>query len=484
MDKFGMRAGKLSMAACAALTAIVGVPAANASPPPGAISAPTAAVQRDIAAYAQAYGVSAQEALRRLHIQEAAGVLNARLSEDEVATFAGLYIAHTPRMRVVARFTHDAERTLARHVGKGTLADVAQAQGAEVPLARLVAAQTAAYESVRASGVPVSGSINLEDNRAEIYVEAKNVSRASETVAAAVSTNLAAERVKVVTVAQLPKDEANLYGGLEIVGGGAVSTTGFTVRRDSDGRMGVTAAGHAPNSGTVRTTSGSVATTFEAERAPSGPYDIQWHSASGHNLTNSVQDNTNGATRPITSIRLRANQVVGSSVCKYGRTTGYTCGTINTTSLCNNGSCTYVRVSGGSVNLSEGGDSGGPWFFGNTAFGTHCIGMGNDAGYMPVDYINQGLGVSVHTGTSPGPGVSFYLDCDHGAFWRTLDVGSYVVQSADNLISSIKVPAGYRVTLFDANNLTGPSTTKTADDGCLVDDGWNDRVSSLRIERI
>jgi hypothetical protein len=174
---------------------------------------------------------------------------------------------------------------------------------------------------------------------------------------------------------------------------------------------------------------------------------------------------------------------VGSSVCKYGHTTGYTCGTIDTTSLCNNGSCTYVRVSGGSVNLSEGGDSGGPWFFGNTAYGTHCIGMGNDAGYMPVDYINQGLGVSVYTGTSQGSGVSFYGDCGYGAFWKTLDVGDYVVQSADNMISSITVPAGYRVTLFDANNHTGPSITKTADDLCLLDDGWNDRASSLRIER-
>lgn len=484
MNKFGMRAGTLSIAACAALTAIVGVPSANASPPPTDTSAPTTAVQRDIDAYAQAYGVSAQEALRRLQIQEAAGVLNARLIEDEVATFAGLYIEHTPQLRVVARFTRDAERTLAHHVGKGTLASVAQAQSAEVPLAQLVAEQAAAYESVRASGIPVSGSINLKDNRAEIHVESKDYSRASDVVAAADPAGLAAERVKVVTVAQLPQDEANIYGGLEIVGGGAVSTTGFTVRRDSDGKMGVTAAGHAPNSGTVRTTSGNVATTFEAERAPSGPYDIQWHSAAGHNFTNSVQDNTNGATRPITSTRLRANQAVGSSVCKYGRTTGYTCGTIDTTSLCNNGSCTYVRVSGGSVNLSEGGDSGGPWFFGNTAYGTHCIGMGNDAGYMPVDYINQGLGVSVYTGAAPGSGVSFYGDCDYGAFWRTLDVGDYVVQSADNMISSIRVPAGYRVILFDANNHTGPSLTRTADDGCLVDDGWNDRVSSLRIERI
>lgn len=63
-------------------------------------------------------------------------------------------------------------------------------------------------------------------------------------------------------------------------------------------------------------------------------------------------------------------------------------------------------------------------------------------------------------------------------------MGSYIVQSADNLISSLRVPAGYRAILFDANNHTGPSITKTADDAFLVEDGWNDRVSSTRIERV
>jgi hypothetical protein len=290
MYKFGRSAGMLSMATCVALTAIAGTPAATASPPPTTTTTPTPALQRDIDAYAQTYKVSTEEAFRRLQIQEAAGVLNARLSEDEAATFAGLYIENIPRMRVVARFTSDAERTLTRYVDQGALAEITQAQDAEVPLAQLVAEQAAAYDSVRASGIPVSGSINLEDNRAEIYVEAKNFSRASEAVAA--------ERVKVVMVAQLPKDEANVYGGLEIVGGGAVSTTGFTVRRDSDGKMGVTAAGHAPNAGTVRTTSGNVATTFEAERAPSGPYDIQWHSAAGHNFTNSCRTTPTGPPDP------------------------------------------------------------------------------------------------------------------------------------------------------------------------------------------
>ncbi len=467
------------------------VPATPPAPAAAAAgAAATQATQRDIAAYARTHDVSTTEALRRLRVQEAAGDLGARLADAEAGTFAGLWIEHAPRFRVVVRFTQDAQGTLARYVGTGALAGVAEARSAQVPLARLVAEQEAAYDRVRAAGVPASGSVDLQHNRAEVHVTAAGRTTALAALDAVPTTrsSRASGRVDVVTVTALPRPEAAVHGGLEIVGGGAVSTTGFTVRRASDGKLGVTAAGHAPNTGTVQTSSGGAATVFEAERAPSGPYDIQWHSSPGNTLSNVVRDSTSGTTRPITSVRLRASQAVGSSVCKFGRTTGYTCGTIDSTTLCNNGSCTYVRVAGRGVNLSEGGDSGGPWFYGDTAYGTHCIGMGDDSGYMPVDYISQGLGVSVvttgSTGTPPpAAGVALYRDCSYGSLWRTLGVGSYVVQSANHALSSLRVPAGYRVTLYDGADLTGASITRTADDPCLVDDGWNDRVSSLRVER-
>jgi hypothetical protein len=72
-------------------------------------------------------------------------------------------------------------------------------------------------------------------------------------------------------------------------------------------------------------------------------------------------------------------------------------GTISTTSYCASGACTWVRVAGNGTNLSEGGDSGGPWFSGNTAYGSHTYGIGNDSAYMPVNYFS---GISVTIATS------------------------------------------------------------------------------------
>jgi hypothetical protein len=51
----------------------------------------------------------------------------------------------------------------------------------------------------------------------------------------------------------------------------------------------------------------------------------------------------------------------------------------------------------------------------------------------------------------------------------------------DDEISSLKVQSGYKVTLYWDDNFTGTTLVKTGDDDCLVDDGWNDKVTSLVI---
>jgi hypothetical protein len=48
-------------------------------------------------------------------------------------------------------------------------------------------------------------------------------------------------------------------------------------------------------------------------------------------------------------------------------------------------------------------------------------------------------------------------------------------------VSSIKVQNGYKATLYWDDNYGGSTLVKTADDACLVDDGWNDKVSSIVI---
>lgn len=145
---------------------------ALASPSP-VVSLPVddAGVLADAAAYAQTYGVSQVEAARGLRLQDEIGALNAALERTEAATFAGLWIEHTPRYRVVARFTRDWERTLSRHVSGTPLATMAEARPANYTLAML----ETDIEVVAAalSGGPFTASVNVRENRIDIEADTR-----------------------------------------------------------------------------------------------------------------------------------------------------------------------------------------------------------------------------------------------------------------------------------------------------------------------
>jgi hypothetical protein len=333
-------------------------------------------IQQDAEFYATRYRVSLQEGARQLQLQEAVDALNARLTEEQAATFAGLTIEHSPEFHVVARFTRKGEETIRPYLSPA-LAEVVRVEPARFTLQQLERRLEASYHRVRASGIPAAGAVDVRANRAEVHVL-----RGRSAAARAV---LAEGDAAVVEVDQLPQEEVAMYGGLAL----STCTSGFTVR-NSAGTRGVSTSGHCGSSQTLL----GVALTFLGE-SYSGSYDIQWHNAAGHTYPNTIK--VSSSTRSITGTRSRGSQTVGSQVCKQGKTTGYTCGTISTTSYCASGACTWVRVAGNGTNLSEGGDSGGPWFSGNTAYGSHTYGIGDDSAYMPVDYFS---GISVTIATS------------------------------------------------------------------------------------
>jgi chitinase len=92
-----------------------------------------------------------------------------------------------------------------------------------------------------------------------------------------------------------------------------------------------------------------------------------------------------------------------------------------------------------------------------------------------------------HGGGGPTGNATFYKDCSYGGTAVSLPAGSYTRAQMiakginDDDISSLKVQSGYKVTLYWDDNFTGTTLVKTGDDDCLVDDGWNDKVTSLVI---
>jgi hypothetical protein len=94
-------------------------------------------------------------------------------------------------------------------------------------------------------------------------------------------------------------------------------------------------------------------------------------------------------------------------------------------------------------------------------------------------------------GTTPTDVATVYQHCSYGGYAIPLPVGTYTLANLlsrgmlkDNDISSLRVTSGYRVILYDGDNATGATLTKTADDDCLVNDSFNDRATSVRVESV
>jgi len=128
-------------------------------------------------------------------------------------------------------------------------------------------------------------------------------------------------------------------------------------------------------------------------------------------------------------------------------------------------------------------DNNAHWWSG-TKSGLKLTGFSGQGNTMSV--IVQTPGGVVVPPTTDGV-ATFYKDCSYGGTAVGLPSGDYKMADlvargiANDDISSLKVANGYKVQLFWDDNFTGSTITKTANSDCLVADGWNDQVTSLKI---
>ena len=180
-------------------------------------------------------------------------------------------------------------------------------------------------------------------------------------------------------------------------------TVAFAVG-NSQPSKGVLTAGHCGSSqsySTSPTSSASYSAPYRLESRTAST-DYQWHTTSSHTPTNTFF----GPSAAVTVTRVgTGNGVQGSYLCHRGKTTGYSCGYVQTTtyrptwagacpSTCN---ANWVYVAGGNLRNAAG-DSGGPWFStsgsSGYAYGVHKGGASTTGVYMPIGRIS-GLGLSL-----------------------------------------------------------------------------------------
>lgn len=353
------------------------------------------ALRKDAAYYAKDQNVSLDEAVRRLELQDDIGKLSAKLESNEPNTFGGLWIQHKPEFKVVVNMTGSAEK-VAEYARGTPFAKLVQVRKVAKALKQLEAEQRQADSAVRALGLPSESGINIFKNAAELYVldeeELNAASNARTTINIPTGVN-------VTEVPTFSSDEINAYAGNAL----STCTAGYTVV-DGNGLRGITTAAHCrpgPTSDDNRPQYyGSTALRLATEWW-SGAQDFQWHTSPSLTFQPWARDDepNSGGTRyyrEIYDVANRPDQPFNALVCKYGKGSGHTCGYIVDKSYNprgfspRNNSRTFIRVDGRGLDLSTGGDSGGPWYVGHQAMGLHKGGLSDgDSVYMAINYVTD-----------------------------------------------------------------------------------------------
>ncbi len=124
----------------------------------------------------------------------------------------------------------------------------------------------------------------------------------------------------------------------------------------------------------------------------------------------------------------------------------------------------------------------------NMAIGGNWPGFNIDNTAFPARMLVDYVRVYQKTSAPSGP-VTMFQHCDYGGYSVSLNEGSYTMSQlqalgfVDNDISSIQVQDGYQIAMYQHDNFTGASLIKTADDDCLVNEGFNDVMSSAIISK-
>ena len=142
-------------------------------------SDPDGAMRLDAASYAADFGVSEEEALRRLRLQGEIGQLDDRIAKGDGNTFGGLWIQHTPDFKVRVAFTEDGNSKLSEYDTSSGLEGELEAVGVGVSVEALLAAQADAMAAAGRVSQATESDVILVDNRVELYtVDPEGLERA------------------------------------------------------------------------------------------------------------------------------------------------------------------------------------------------------------------------------------------------------------------------------------------------------------------
>lgn len=128
------------------------------------------AVLMDAQSYAQDFDVELGEAVVRLSGQEIIGRLGSEIETLEQDTYAGHWIQHEPKYRMVVAFTRAGGSTICPYIEGHPLFDIIEVRSAVATMVELDRSQMEAMNVSSEVGVQAESGINVFQNVVELYV--------------------------------------------------------------------------------------------------------------------------------------------------------------------------------------------------------------------------------------------------------------------------------------------------------------------------
>jgi streptogrisin C len=356
------------------------------------------ALAEDSVQYAAQFRVTPEEAFRRLRAQEESVAATDAIAREFRDRLAGISIEHSPDYRIIVLLT-GSDPVADRNAGG---IPILFRTGAKATHAEAVAAMRRHLIDFRRE-LPGALGAGYDQRTGEVVLLLTPADAASFGIEKirSLAEQIGGVPVRVVTNSLRESD-------MSVVGGGRVEglnvqtdrrnrcTSGFVV---TNGEIhAITTAAHCPDQLTYIDRDGN--------RSPTLPMIGSWGLAYRDVQINGSADSPDplfyanrgaGSLRKVETWRSLASTRAGDFVCHYGESSGYSCATVELTDyappgeLCG-GPCspTWVTVKGPSCIP---GDSGGPVFSGDVAFGIAKGINRDDAGrcdfyyYMSTDYL-------------------------------------------------------------------------------------------------
>jgi hypothetical protein len=331
------------------------------------------ALADDAIQYAAQFAVTPEEALRRLKAQQASVAATDAIAREFADRLAGISIEHVPAYRIVVLLTGDEA--------------VAGRNDAGIPIVFRTGAKATHTQAVDAlrkhlidlrSDLPNARGAGYDQRTGEVVLL---VTRADAERFGADAIRGRAEQVSGVPV-RVMINELN-ESNMSIDGGGRVEglnlqtnrrnlcTTAFVVTNGETNA--ITTAAHCPDQLTYVDRDGSNTVLPMIGSWGAAYRDVQINGSPNSPEPLFYSNRGAGESRRLVSWRNVASTRAGDFVCHYGESSGYSCATVELTDyappgdLCG-GPCspTWVTVRGPNC---VAGDSGGPVFSGDIAFG-------------------------------------------------------------------------------------------------------------------